>query len=221
MRNRFIEAEKILNTVIIEAKSLGMAEICGYALHDQVLIASARRDYLTSIRLSQAILADTSIITGKDSALFNLSASFIGHGDHQAAKKIMMPLLRRTQEEGVRQLLLINLLEIAAKDGDRNAFNEYHQKLDGTLTLPMPEAYYYLYLGKGYHTFGSPAAAMEYRQRALAIAEEHGLNQVRSFILDDLSPVVPELSQARSDAQPHSERPQQNTTADLLTNDPE
>jgi tetratricopeptide (TPR) repeat protein len=189
MRGRLAEAGKILDTVATEAKSLGMTDIWGDALHEQSAIALERKDYLTGIRISQTVLMHVSNPVERDRVLINIGAAFVGHGDHSAAKDFLIPLLQRTQEEGLRQMSLINLLEIAAKDGDKTAFERYHHELDGILTLPALQAHYHLYLGKGYYTFGSPAAAVEEWQYALAIAEEHGLNQVRSFIIDDFSAV--------------------------------
>ena len=93
-----------------------------------------------------------------------MAAAFIGCEDHQTAKQILLPVLQHTQEEGIRQRVLINLLEIAAKDSEQT------RRLIGTATsirryvgiTGHAEAYYHLYVGEGpLHLFGNTAAAIE------------------------------------------------------------
>ena len=112
--------------------------------------------------------------------------ALVGHGDHDAAKKILIPLKDEVQEETVRQTSLINLLEMAAKERDKLAFERYRGELRDKLSLPELQVHYHLYLGKGYQAFWRPLAAMEERQIALSIATEHGLQHLRTLVLDDM-----------------------------------
>jgi len=187
MRGRLVDAEKIIDTAAKEAESLEMTGIYADVLIGKGAIVMERKDHLAGIHIGQSSLKYVPGGETRDILLANIGASFIGYGNHSAAKKILIPLLRGAQEAGSRQRILINLLEIAAKDGDKSAFERYRKKLDGTLTLPVLQAHYHLFLGKGYHTFGAISAAKEEQRIALAIAEEYGLHQARTIILDDAS----------------------------------
>jgi hypothetical protein len=187
VRGRLTDAKRIISAVATEAKSLEMMDLHTEALVIQSNIALEQRDYLAGIHIGQAAITYAPGQVARDLLLASIGGASVGYGDHDTAKKILIPLSRRAQGERVRQNALVNLLEVAAKDGDQPAFERYRQKLDGTLTLPVIQAHYHLFLGKGYHNFGSVSKAIEEQQRALAIADRYGLYQARATILDDPS----------------------------------
>jgi hypothetical protein len=111
---------------------------------------------------------------------------FAGLRDHEAAKKILIPLQEHVQEETIRHNALLNLLDIAAKERDKKSFAHYRSELDGKISSPEMQVHYHLYLGKGYDGFWRPAAATEERHTALAIATAYGLHQLRTLVLDHM-----------------------------------
>ena len=137
LRGRLTDAEKIIDAVTKEAISLEMMDLYADALSTKSIIAIERKDYLAGIQVAQSAIIHAPEGDTKDRILSNIGGSFIGYGNHHAAKKTLIPLLSRVHEEDSRQRILINLLEIAAKDGDKPTFERYRQKLDRVVTLPV------------------------------------------------------------------------------------
>jgi hypothetical protein len=189
-RGSFAAADKVFREVAVEAQPLGLIDQMSEALQGMSSVAFMRKDYRASIKVCTQSIIYQSRPLAKSRQLVNLGAALVGCGDHDAARKILIPLREETGEEISRQRILINLLEMAAKERDKRAFECYREELHGKLSLPELQVHYHLYLGKGYHGFWRPAAAMEERQIALAIATEHGLHQLRTFVLGEMGQPV-------------------------------
>jgi tetratricopeptide (TPR) repeat protein len=185
-RGRFIEASIALDAITTDVESLGLMDYMGDVLQDRAWIMCMRKNYHAALPIYKTSLMYPSIPPATDRRLLSLGGTLVGCGYHDAAKKILIPLQEQVQEETVRSQAMINLLEIAAKERDRQAFVRYRAELDGNLPLPELQVHYHLYLGKGYQNFWRPMAAMEERQTALAIATEYGLHQLRALVLDDI-----------------------------------
>jgi hypothetical protein len=171
------EAERIIDTTIVEAEAHGLTDILAAGLHTKSALEVSRGHYGAAIQLGETALTYMDRPEVKDRLLVNLGGAFVGSGDHIIAKKILSSVVQRTEEDQTRQRALINLLEIAAKDRDRVAFDRRRCELHGTLVLPDLQAHYHLYLGKGHHIFENPIAARDAWQDAYTIAMAHGLAQ--------------------------------------------
>jgi len=87
----------------------------------------------------------------------------------------------------------VNLLELAAADGEEAVFERFARELAAVKALPpFIAARYFLQLGDGYRRFGRGAAARNALARAIHIAEQHRFNQIL-IMAEQLSaaPVLP------------------------------
>ena len=190
MRGRFDEAERILNAIILEAKLRDMPDLQGTALHGKAFLANERLDYVNGIQYDQAALQLLESADERTYALMNLGAGFLGYGDHRTARGVLLRVLAKTQDECARHKALVNLLEIAAKDRDRKNFEKYRHAIEDEKMLPDIQAYYQLYLAKGYYNFGNTSAAQESWKHALTIAEAHTFTHLRTAIHAEIARIT-------------------------------
>jgi tetratricopeptide (TPR) repeat protein len=106
----------------------------------------------------------------------------------------------RSADIGLEGVAGVNLMELARLDGNEAEFARYRdlvaQKLD-RLPIKTQVDYYYT-LGLGFETFGDRKRALKHYDRAIELAETHGLGQelyridcARDTVVDGLSNVLP------------------------------
>src|SRR5580704_15911997 len=81
-----------------------------------------------------------------------------------------------TVEPETRMVAMLNLLELAAKDGHEAAFEQYRQALARESLPARIHARYYLTLAKGWEQLGRPAAAKAAAAKAISVASQHGID---------------------------------------------
>lgn len=177
-RGNVPEAEKILDEAIGDAEQLGMRELRSIALHDRSLMAHSRGDYDAAIAMQYVALQDARPGSAKDRVLVDLAAVFFEIGLRSAARDANLVLASTAQEQFTRWHAMINLMEIAASDGYEPVFEQYRRELAPASLPPALEAWYHFYVGQGLRSFDHVEQARASLERALAVAERHGLNQI-------------------------------------------
>ena len=182
VQDKLKEAEIILNTIIAETDTLGLVEVHAQTLSELAVLAMLRADYAKGITLSQLSLKSVSRPAVRNRVLQNYGGALIGFGAHNAAKKILLPLLEHVEHETERERITINLLEIAAKEANKADFDRYRQELEQKSMLSESQVYYHLYLGKGYHMFNNAPAAIREWHHASELVVSHGLPQMSRIV---------------------------------------
>jgi tetratricopeptide (TPR) repeat protein len=177
-RGNIPAAEMLLDETIERATEHGLTELRAFALQDRGIVAFRRGDFEKAIRCSYEALGTFKDQVAKDRALADLAVEFYEMGLLSAARDANLMLAATAQEQYTRWAAMINLLEIAARDGREPIFEQYRREL-GSAELPaVLAANYYYYVGQGYRLFDKRSQAEAALQRALEIASRHQLNEM-------------------------------------------
>lgn len=178
VRGNLPEAEALLDETIDRAHANRLFELRAQALHDRATVAHARRDFQSAIRFGYDALRGLTNPTARDRALSDIASAFAELGVWSAARDAHLVLAATAQEQYVRWIATINLLELAALDRREPVFEQYRRQLSDIALPPVLEANFHLYVGEGYRIFGKLEAARASLTRAHQIAAGHKLNQL-------------------------------------------
>ena len=172
------KAEQILDSAIADAEQLGLKEVRAQALQDRAHAAHYRGDYDAAAAMQYLALQDTRSGAGRDRLLADLAAAFFEMGLRSAARDANLVLAATAQEQFTRWQATINLMELAGADRFEPVFEQYRRELSSAALPPFLSAWYFFYVGQGYRMFDRMDEARASLERALKIAQRHGLKQV-------------------------------------------
>lgn len=174
-RGNLDEADAQLSAVESEAVDMRRIDLLALARHGRAHVAFLRGNVELAARLAFEALENLPDPRERDRALADVAAAFAELGVRSAARDAQLIISATTQDSYVRWTSLINLMELAAGDRVRPAFEQYRRALVAERLPPRLAGYFHYYSGGGAHVFGdAPAARDEYR-RALGIATRAGL----------------------------------------------
>jgi tetratricopeptide (TPR) repeat protein len=181
-RGNLPAAADMLEAVVLEAESLmatnpALVDVVARAKHDRATIAHDRgRPEVAVADLYEAFHLYTDPAQ-RDRVLIDMARAFGDLGLTDVARDALSLCERCAAGTAARMAAMINLLDIAQRDGDRVSFDHYREALASESLIPRHLAYYHLFVGEGLRRFGDAGATDAY-ERARAIAEEHGLNEI-------------------------------------------
>lgn len=182
-------AESILDDIIGAATQSGLTDLRAIALHDRSAVAYWRGQHDQAVRLGYDALQLTHSLTSRDRILNDLALAFTQLGMLETARDAFLVLTATAQEQQVRWLAMINLLEVAALQTNEPLFEHYRRDLLGESLPPAVEAQYHYYVAFGYRALGKAALAERSLERATALAETHRYNHLM-FQIDELRAAV-------------------------------
>lgn len=182
-------AESMLDAIIVEAAPAAHSDVRSMALHDRALVAHWRGQYDHAARLAYGALALTRSLTARDRILADLANAFVQLGVLDVARDSYMVLANTAQEQYVRWLAMINLLEISALQTNEAVFESYRADLMGERLPSFLMAQYHYYTAFGYHAFGKNGVALRSLEQASELAETHRYNQLL-FQVEELAGAV-------------------------------
>lgn len=178
-RGNLPHAEAILEDTIARAGvTPALVETRALALHARAHVAHLRRDFERAVRLGYEALSGTKTQTARDRVLIDIATSFTELGVRSAARDAYLILAATAQEQYTRWVAQINLMELAALDGQQTVFEEHRRQL---ASAPLPaglSAYYFFYVAQGCRMFDRERAAEVALTRAVEIAAANSLNQI-------------------------------------------
>jgi len=192
-RGNLPQAQTILDDVIVQSRDLEMPEVVSVALHSRASLAQKRGDHAEGIKLAYEALNLTTKPAARDAVLADIAALFSDLGMSSSARDANLIVAATTQNQLTRSQATINLLELAAGDGNQSAFDGYASELRSS---PLPSwlvAHYLLYLGEGMRRFGRMEAAEAALTEAVSFSSANQIHQVM-FQAEDA------LAALRSDA---------------------
>ena len=172
------QARVILDDVLMQARELALTEVEAIALHSRSSLEQKQGDYKESVKLAYEALGLTPQSTARDFLLADLAASLSEIGMLQAARDAQLILAATSQTRWVAWQATINLMELASKDGDVEAFDSDVSELSRANLGPIHRAYFMLFRGEGLARFEKFEAAEECLRTAVEFAAENQLNQV-------------------------------------------
>lgn len=177
-RGNLPRAEEMLDETIARAKNESLQEVLGLALHERAGLAHDRRQFEQSIRIGYEALENTTGHTARDRVLADIAVSFMELGVTSVARDAFLVLAATGQEQYVRWVASLNLLDLAIADGSEPAFEAYRREL---AQAPLPvalEVNLHVLSGKGYQAFGRVDRARSSLTLAVEVASQNRLNQL-------------------------------------------
>ena len=172
-------AERILDeTIARAAQSDDLVEVRAVALQDRADVAFHRARYDLAVELAYRSRELTTDSINRDRLLADIAASFYMLGVHTAAKDAYQILEATAQEQYIRWLASINLMEIAARDGSMPLFERYRRILAATKLPPALEARFHLQTAESYEALSQPDGALDAAGRARDVAERYQFNEM-------------------------------------------
>jgi hypothetical protein len=133
----------------------------------------------------------------RDVLLGDIAAIFAELEMNEAARDAHLLVVATGRTKLVRWSALINLLELASKDGMRDIFDNYARELTTAPLSSWLRSNFLLFYGQGLDRFGSVDLAEEVLQSAATFAESHQFHQIAFAAQDALASV---RTNARKDA---------------------
>jgi len=177
-RGNMPRAQEILDETIDRAAEHRLDAVRSMALHDRSDVAFQVGDYELAIKLAYEALSTTNSARERDRILGDIAGSFYKLGIHTAARDAYVILAATAQEQYQRWAATLNLMEIAAADGEQILFEQYRRSVDVSALPPQQEAMYWLQGGTGYELLGNVDEARTFFERAIRVAEDYDLNRI-------------------------------------------
>jgi tetratricopeptide (TPR) repeat protein len=177
-RGNLPEAAAMLDGVIEEALNAQLPDVVSRALQDRAEVAARRGQLDAAVVDAYRALELCDDATRRDRILADI-ANLLGMlGHHVASQQAFQVLALTAQEQYLRWLATVNLLELASLQGSEPMFERYRRELADAQLPPLLSAYLQLYLGHGNRRFNRQGAARDAYERAIAVAQEHHVNEV-------------------------------------------
>ncbi len=136
----------------------------------------------------------------RDRALVDLATTLAARGLRDAARDGLQVLYCTSATPDVQWSAALSLMDDASRARDRAAFERYRDELIVAPLLPALEARLHVLAGDGERRFGDTAAARAAYARAVAIAEEHALNEI--LMLAEAAAAAAEPCESSAAAEP-------------------
>lgn len=172
------QAEAELDDAILRAEQPGLEDIRSRALHDRAHVAALRGHYEGTIRYAYQALELSTSRRERDRILGDIAAGFSDLGLLSVARDAYLVLVATAQEQYVRWMSELNLLEIVAREGSEPQFDKYRRSLEGEEFTPQLRVIYLLHVGRGYDLLGRSNEGVPYLERAARLADEFKFNQL-------------------------------------------
>ena len=169
------DADAQLAAVEHEAAQVRRLDLLALARHGRAHVAFLRGNVEVAARLAFEALEHLPDPRERDRALADVAAAFAELGVRSAARDAQLIISATTQDSYVRWTSLINLMELAAGDRVRPAFEQYRRALVAERLPPRLAGYFHYYSAGGAHVFGDATSARDEYRRALGIATRAGL----------------------------------------------
>jgi len=177
-RGNLPHADVILEETIERARSSGLDDVQARALTDRAFVAGSGNHHERAIRYSYDALELSKSQRDRDRILANIATGFRYLGLLDVARDAYIVLAATAQEQYIRWMSELNLMELAAGQGIELEFDKYRRDLEGADFTPQLRVTYLLHVGRGYTALGDAGVAIPYLERAIELASQHHLNQL-------------------------------------------
>lgn len=177
LRGNLPKAEEILDDTIARATGETFRDVRSRALHDRSEVARKRGQYELAIRFAYSALRQSENPSERDRILSDIAVAFLDLGVFSAARDAYLVLFATAQEQYIRWSAALNLLEVSSLTGSEPLFEYYRRHLAQQPLPPYMATAFALNVGLGHERFGNGERARVALRKAMALAEEHGINE--------------------------------------------
>lgn len=172
------DARAILDDTVARAAEHKLTEVHSMALHDRAMVAYFSGDYELAVSLAYEAMERTQSARERDRLLGDIASALYELGVRSGARDAFMILAATGQEQYARWFATLNLMEIAAEDGQQLVFENYRRSINPHQLPPALRIQYLTTSAAGFDRFSRAEQATELLQRALALAEESEFHQL-------------------------------------------
>ena len=176
-RGNLPAADQMLGEVAAECATRGFQAVQAMALHDQAAVAIRRGDHARGVCLAYAALERTDPPAARERVLHDIAASFVAMGRFSEARTALLIQEATATSMEMRCAARVNLLSMAAREGDREAFAAYEELLKNDALPAEIEVNYLIERARGIRRFGSVSEAEALLRRASSLASAHGFSR--------------------------------------------
>jgi tetratricopeptide (TPR) repeat protein len=170
------KAEAILVDVIRVAEEQRLPVVRAFAVHDRGAIAYERGHLQDAVAQFYEAWQTYSEPIAKDRALADLALVLADVGLRDAARDAFLIISGTAVEPEARMIAMVNLLDLASRDGHEAVFEQYRQALLRENLPSRVEVRYHVTVAEGFERFGRFADAKTASARAASAASQHGLD---------------------------------------------
>jgi hypothetical protein len=167
-----------LVAIIAAATGTECGEVRAYAWHDLASVALQRGRYEEGIGYGYEAWATTADPVERERVMVTLASLLLLAGYTDVARDANALLAETAHEPITRWAATVNLIEIATIERRELDFMRHRRALAGAALPPSLGAECEYYIGLGHQAFGQPGLAAAAFDRAVAIAERHGLAEL-------------------------------------------
>ncbi len=178
LRGNVPEAEKRLEALQRKARAYRFEGVEAIVMHEMAVVWGCRGEHARAARQLHELLPSLPTPSARDRALSDLALALCELGYRGPARDAQLIVAATAQESHLRQHALVNLMDLAATDGDQAAFDSYYRELSSTRFPVRGEAEFLLFAARGMRAFGRYKAAEVLLARGAQRAEKHGLGKL-------------------------------------------
>jgi tetratricopeptide (TPR) repeat protein len=173
-------SETALREISKEAEESGDRDAMARANHDLGLVLVYRQRSAEGIGYLYRAFESYERAAHRLRALSDIGEALKREGGYVAARDAFAVVLRNNPPEDMRVCTMIALLELGAKMDDRLGFSRWKREITAMSANLPPErrADFELQVGLGCAGFGQARQAEQSLRKALALAEQHRLNEI-------------------------------------------
>lgn len=173
------EAAEVFKQVYNDAVIAGNQDAQARALHDLAANYLYQEQPDEAVKCAYQAFELYEESENKQRALADLGTALEHLGHYSAAKDAFELILSRPVSTAMRIRIVLELLGVATTTGDRMSFELRRREIDA-LDVELPPSTsvdYDIKLGMGLASFGQASKAAKHLESAVALAEEHSLNE--------------------------------------------
>jgi tetratricopeptide (TPR) repeat protein len=189
-RGNLPEADQMLGDIAKQCAQSGFEKIQAMALHDQATVAMKRGDHVRAVCLAYESLERTSGASERERVLNDIAASFAMMGRFPEARTAFLIQEATASSREVRTVARINLMALAAREGDLDAFKSIRGQLAAVTLPPEMHVNFLIESARGVAEFGESQEVTELLQGAINEARSVGLHR-SVFEAEDMLRVLP------------------------------
>jgi tetratricopeptide (TPR) repeat protein len=176
-RGNYPLAERILDETIAAAERESLEALRANAIQDRADVAYLKGEFEYAIKLGYQALGALED-RDRDRMLNDIAGAFYKLGVRSAAKDAYGVLSLTAQEQYLRWIASINLMEIAADDGSLPLFERQRRELETAALPPLLRTQFLIHAGEGLSRFGDIPGASRLLNRAMDMAVSYGFNRL-------------------------------------------
>jgi hypothetical protein len=167
----------MLDQTIERATAASLDSLRAHAIQERADVAYLKGEFEYAIKLGYIALSELTEERARDRMLNDIAGAFYKLGVRSAARDAYSLLSLTAQEQYLRWIASINLMEIAADDGSLPLFERHRRELEEAALPPLLRTQFLIHAGQGLARLGDQAGASKMLVRAMATATEYGFNR--------------------------------------------